>query len=43
MALQHTPAQRNEYMNNVLLKIDAMTPAQIEQQRQQRFRIQMEG
>jgi hypothetical protein len=43
MALQHTPAQRNEYMNNVLLKINAMTPAQIEQQRQQRFRIQIEG
>jgi len=42
MALQHTPAQRDEYMNNVLLKIGATTPADIEAQRQRRFRIQME-
>ena len=43
MALQHTPAQRNEYMNNVLLKIGAVTPAEIEAERQRRFRVQMEG
>jgi hypothetical protein len=43
MALQHTPAQRNEYMNNVLLKIGAMTPAEIEARRQSRFRAQMGG
>lgn len=43
MALQHTPDQRNEYMNNVLLKIGAMTPAEIEVRRQRRFRAQMGG
>jgi hypothetical protein len=43
MALQHTPAQRNEYMNNVLLRTGAMTPAEIEADRQRRFRIQMEA
>ena len=43
MALQHTPAQRNEYMNNVLLKIGAMTPADIEAERQRRFRVQVEA
>lgn len=43
MALQHTPAQRNEYMNNVLLKIGAMTPAEIETERQRRFRAQVEA
>jgi hypothetical protein len=41
MALQHTPSQRNEYMNNVLVKIGAMTPSDIEAQRQLRFRMQM--
>lgn len=41
LALQHTPAQRNEYMNNVLLKIGAITPAEIEARRQRRFRAQM--
>lgn len=43
MALQHTPAQRNEYMNNVLLKIGAVTPAEIEARRQRRFRAQVGG
>ena len=43
LALQHTPEQRNEYMNNVLLKIGAMTPAEVEAQRQRRFRAQMDG
>ncbi|HYD94440.1 MAG TPA: hypothetical protein VEC01_03875 [Noviherbaspirillum sp.] len=43
MALQHTPAQRNEYMNNVLIKTGVMTPAEIEAQRQRRFRVQTEG
>ena len=42
MALQHTPAQRNEYMNNVLLQTGAMTPAQIETERRLRFQMQME-
>lgn len=41
MALQHTPAQRNEYMNNVLVRTGAMTPAEIEAERQRRFRMQM--
>jgi hypothetical protein len=43
MALQHTPAQRNEYMNNVLLKIGATTPATIEAERQRRFQMHMES
>lgn len=43
MALQHTPAQRNEYMNNVLVRTGAMTPAEIEAERQRRFRMQMEA
>lgn len=43
MALQHTPAQRNEYMNNVLVKTGVLTPADIEAERQRRFRMQMEG
>lgn len=43
MALQHTPAQRNEYMNNVLIKTGVMTHAEIEAERQRRFRMQMEG
>ena len=43
MALQHTPGQRNEYMNNVLLKIGALTPAEIEAERQRRFRVRAEG
>lgn len=43
MALQHTPAQRNEYINNVLLKIGAVTPDAIEAERRLRFRMQMEA
>ncbi|MFC7516006.1 hypothetical protein ACFQUU_13405 [Herbaspirillum sp. GCM10030257] len=43
MALQHTPAQRNEYMNNVLLKIGASTPEAIEAERRRRFQMQMES
>lgn len=43
MALQHTPEQRNEYMNNVLLQTGAMTSAGIEAERQRRFRIRMEA
>lgn len=43
MALQHTPAQRNEYINNVLLKIGATTPEAIESERRRRFQIQMES
>lgn len=42
MALQHTPAQRNEYINNVLLKIGATTPDAIEAERRRRFQVQME-
>ena len=43
MALQHTPGQRDEYMNNVLLKTGAMTPAEIEARHQLRFRVQIGG
>lgn len=43
MALQHTPAQRNEYMNNVLLRSGAMTKAEIEAERRRRFHMQLEG
>lgn len=43
MALQHTPAQRNEYMNNVLVRTGAMTSGEIEAERQRRFRMQMEA
>lgn len=43
MALQHTPAQRNEYMNNVLVRTGAMSSADIEAERQRRFRMQMEA
>lgn len=43
MALQHTPAQRNEYMNNVLLKSGAMTQGEIEAERRRRFHMQLEG
>lgn len=42
MALQHTPEQRNEYMNNVLLRVGAITPAEIEADRQRRLRLQTE-
>lgn len=42
MALQHTPAQRNEYMNNVLLRSGAMTAAEIEADRRRRFHMQLE-
>jgi hypothetical protein len=40
MAMQHTPAQRAEYMNNVLLKIGAVTPAEVEADRQRRLELQ---
>ncbi|KRB83871.1 hypothetical protein [Noviherbaspirillum sp. Root189] len=43
MALQHTPGQRNEYINNVLLKIGATTPDAIEAERRLRFQMQMES
>ncbi|HEY0845885.1 MAG TPA: hypothetical protein VGE12_10995 [Noviherbaspirillum sp.] len=43
MALQHTPAQRSEFMNNVLLKSGAMTAAEIEANRKRRFRMQVEA
>lgn len=36
MALQHTPGQRAEYMNNVLLKIGALSEADIEADRRRR-------
>lgn len=42
MALQHTAAQRNEYMNNVLLRSGAMTAAEIEAERRRRFHMQLE-
>lgn len=43
MALQHTPAQRNEYINNVLLKIGAATPDAIDAERRRRFQMHMES
>lgn len=43
LALQHTAAQRAEYMNNVLLKTGVMSRADIEAERQRRFRLQLEG
>lgn len=43
MALQHTAAQRNEYMNNVLLKSGAMSAAEIEAERRRRFRMRIEA
>jgi hypothetical protein len=43
MALQHTPGQRNEYMNNVLLRTGALSQQDIDTERRLRFRLQMEG
>lgn len=40
MAMQHTPGQRAEYMNNVLLKVGAITPADIEADRRRRLQLQ---
>jgi hypothetical protein len=40
MAIQHTPGQRAEYMNNVLLKAGAITPADIEADRRRRLHLQ---
>ncbi|WP_194722246.1 hypothetical protein [Noviherbaspirillum malthae] len=42
MALQHTPGQRHEFMNNVLLKTGAMSKEEIEAERRLRFKLQME-
>lgn len=42
MALQHTPGQRHEFMNNVLLKTGAMTREDIEAERRLRFKLQMD-
>ncbi len=39
MALQHTPGQRNEYMNNVLLRTGSITPAANEADRQRRRQL----
>ncbi|GIZ50232.1 hypothetical protein [Noviherbaspirillum aridicola] len=36
MALQHTPAQRDEYMRNVLLKLGTITEADMEADRARR-------
>lgn len=43
MALLHTPGQRTEYRNNVLLKTGAITPGDIEADRRRRFQLKMEG
>jgi hypothetical protein len=40
MAIQHTPGQRNEYMNNVLLKMGSITQADVEADRQRRRQLQ---
>lgn len=37
MALQHTPGQRDEYMRNVLLKIGAVTEADVSKERERRL------
>lgn len=42
MAIQHTPEQRNEYMNNVLLRVGAVTHAEIEADRRRRLQLQTE-
>jgi hypothetical protein len=42
MALQHTPGQRAEYMNNVLLRMGAISEADIEADRQRRMARQAE-
>jgi len=43
MSLHHTPAQRDEYMNNVLLRTGAITAQQLQDERQRRFRMRMEA
>ena len=40
MAIQHTSEQRTEYMNNVLLKTGAITPADVEGDRRRRLQLQ---
>lgn len=40
MAIQHTPEQRAEYMNNVLLRTGAITPADVEADRRRRRQLQ---
>jgi hypothetical protein len=43
MAIQHTPEQRAEYMNNVLVRVGALTPADVEADRQRRLQLQAQG
>ena len=40
MAIQHTPEQRAEYMNNVLVRTGAITPADVEADRRRRLQLQ---
>lgn len=40
MAIQHTPEQRSEYLNNVLVKMGAITPADVEADRRRRLQLQ---
>ncbi|WP_151633651.1 hypothetical protein [Noviherbaspirillum aerium] len=42
MALQHTPGQRHEFMNNVLIKTGAMSREELEAERRLRFRLKTE-
>jgi hypothetical protein len=39
MAIQHTPEQRAEYMNNVLVRVGAITPADVEADRRRRQQL----
>jgi hypothetical protein len=43
MSIQHTPEQRAEYMNNVLLKVGAITPADVEADRRRRLELEALG
>ena len=43
MALQHTPGQRKEFMNNVLLRTGAITHADIEADRKRRAHAHAEA
>lgn len=42
MAIQHTPEQRAEYMNNVLVRTGAITPADVEADRRRRLQLQQQ-
>lgn len=43
MSIQHTPEQRAEYMNNVLVRAGAITPADVEADRRRRLQLQQQA